>query len=489
MKFLLDTNIVIPVEPTSVDGFEANTETIATLIKLFQEGGHQYFVHPASVNELRRDPDIIRKDARIRLLGKYPTLTISMDIDPRVLTAYKDLENNTHNITDQILLSALVFDAVDYLVTDDLGIHKKANQLGLSSRVATSEEALSIIKALFPKAERERPALNKVFAYELDERDPIFQSFRTDYPEFDSWLRKCKREHRTVWTITSVNKRLRGICIVKNEKNCDYDIDFPTLKICSFKVDESSRGLRYGELLLKGIFDYVDGKPIKSIYIETFDKQAALINLFSNFGFQILKDTSRKGELVLHKSLIFSDDILKNIDPLEFNIKYGPHQAKCDGVGIFIIPIIPKYHRMLFPEFEEQIEIFSGQYSFGNGIRKAYLCRANIRTMQLGDIAVFYRSQDTQGITAYGVVEDLTISQAPDVIARAVGKRTVYTFDEIQELCSSEVLAISFRLCSIFDKPIEREELISNRVLKAPPQSIVSVREEGLEWIKQALAK
>ncbi|MEO1347295.1 MAG: GNAT family N-acetyltransferase [Cyanobacteria bacterium J06635_15] len=488
MKFLLDTNIIIPIEPVAIDGFEANTEVIASLIKSFQDGGHQYYVHRASINELKQDLNVKRRDARIKLLGKYPVLKISMDIESSVSAAYEGTETNSHNTIDQILLSALVFESVDYLVTDDLGIHKKAAKLGFSSRVATSEDTLAVIQALFPEVTREIPPLNSILAYELDEKDPIFQSFRTDYPMFDSWLAKCKREHRQAWTINLENKQLQGICIVKIEEFCDYNIVLPTLKICSFKVSEEGRGFRYGELFLKGIFDYADRNNLQSIYVETFEKQTALISLFLNFGFQILERCSQKGELILSKTLVFSSEFVQSMEPLEFNIRFGPRLVKTDGVGVFVIPIIPKYHRMLFPEFEEQLELFPGKYSFGNGIRKAYLCHANVRAIKPGDLIIFYRSQDVQGITSYGVVEELNISCIPDKIARAVGKRTVYTFDEIQAMCSSDVLAISFRLSSVLENPVGIRDLISNGVVTAAPQSIVSVRQEGSQWIKQRLA-
>lgn len=87
------------------------------------------------------------------------------------------------------------------------------------------------------------------------------------------------------------------------------------------------------------------------------------------------------------------------------------------------------------------------------------------------------------------MVEEITVSHVPEEIARAVGKRTVYSFDEIQRMCSSEVLAISFRFCSMLDVPIQLKELMSNNVLKAPPQSIVRVNQDGVEWLKQQLKK
>jgi rRNA maturation endonuclease Nob1 len=490
MKFLLDTNILIPAEPVSFDGFEASTEIVAALLRNFQDGGHQYYIRKESISEIKKDKDMQRKDARVKLLKKYPILEISQKISSDVSKAYEGKDSNSHDLIDQLMLSALSFDAVDYLVTDDIGIHKKARQINLESRVATSEDALSILSSLFPRQYRQIPALTKTVAYELDEKDPIFSSFRSDYPDFDNWLSKCKREHRTAWIIESESTGLQGVCIVKPEDNCEHQLSLPTLKICSFKVSEDSRGLRYGELLLKGVFDFVSLGKFNSIYLEVFEKQNILIDFLENFGFQKALDKSSKGEVVMVKELVAPKESWLEMEPLAFNIKFGPTLVKSDNTNLFIIPIQPRYHEMLFPEFECQRELFPGKYPFGNGIRKAYLCNSNIRQINPGDIIFFYRSHDVKGITAYGVVEETTISSTPLEIARAVGKRTVYSFEEIQNMCdNSSVLAISFRLSRIIDSAIRFKDLKLNKVVLKAPQSIMSVRHEGVAWLKSFTEK
>jgi len=152
-------------------------------------------------------------------------------------------------------------------------------------------------------------------------------------------------------------------------------------------------------------------------------------------------------------------------------------------VSAFIVPILPDYHRLLFPEAEPQRELFPGQYAFGNSIRKAYLCRSHIRKVEPGDLLFFYLSQTRQSLTCLGVVEQTLVSDDAASIARSVGKRTVYSYIQIAQMCRGPVLAILFRQSRIFRDPIQWEELVEHQVLKGPPQSIVTIPKEALTWL------
>ena len=66
MKFLIDTNIFIPLEPTAEADFEAGTSSAFAFVRRAQEAGHQVYVHPASREDIARD----RSDARRRPRGR-----------------------------------------------------------------------------------------------------------------------------------------------------------------------------------------------------------------------------------------------------------------------------------------------------------------------------------------------------------------------------------------------------------------------------------
>jgi L-amino acid N-acyltransferase YncA/rRNA-processing protein FCF1 len=488
MKFLLDTNIIIPAEPTGLENVEMDTPLVAELLRCLNEGRQQFFIHKASIKELSGDKNRQRWEIRKVLLEKYPVLPSPPSLTKRIQAAFTIETLNKHDQIDLILLSAVDADAVDYLVTSDAGLRKKASRLGLEARVATPDEAIAIIRLLFPVTPIPPPAVRSRYAHELDLEEPIFDSFRLDYPEFDEWFRKCKLQHRPVWTIETGTGEINGICIIKPDDDPEYEgMPMPSLKICSFKIAKNCRGYRFGELLLKAIFDYATQNKHSSIYITTFEKQTELLNLLENFGFSVLC-TSSRDELVLLKVLKFSDEDYKSLTPLAFNIKFGPNQVKFDGAHSYLVPIVPKYHKILFPEAEAQLELLPGQNPFGNSIRKAYLCHAKIRRIVSGDVVFFYRSKDYGGITTYGVVEDIITSSDPRKIAHSVGKRTVYAYPEIETLClGGEILAILFRLSYVNIEPIPLKVLLRQNIIKKAPQSIISLSSEATKWLKNQL--
>ena len=487
MKFLIDTNIFIPLEPVAHADLEAGTPAAIEFARLASETGNQLYVHPVTRVDIRRDVDDVRRKVREILFKKYPRLPNPPPISSSLEQVLGRTEPQTNEWVDNHLISALEVDAVDFLVTEDRSLRKKARRLGLEDRVATVAEALSILRDLYDIAPMPPPAVQAVKAHTLNEADPIFKSFREDYPGFDAWLTKCKREHRQTWVIEVEPPRLAAVSIVKREKSVDFGVAGKILKLCSFKVSEEHNGFRFGELLLKTAFDYASANRYEWIYVTVFDKYGNLIRLLEDFGFQDMGQRTNLGELILAKPMSFTEADRDSHTPLEFNIRYGPFATKIKGVPAFVVPIKPKYHRLLFPETEQQLELMPGRQPFGNSIRKAYLSNAAIRTIARGANLLFYRSEDIRSVTCLGVVEDTLVSNSAIEIARCVGKRTVYKFAEIEALCQKEVLAILFRQSRVLKEPIPLKELIANGVLSAAPQSILTVPEGATEWLQTRL--
>ena len=80
MKFLLDTNIFIPLEPSASGEVHPRSEIAARLLRLLVEGGHQYYVHPELKTDLSRDRDLERQRqrevVRAKVSGVGPTATL-----------------------------------------------------------------------------------------------------------------------------------------------------------------------------------------------------------------------------------------------------------------------------------------------------------------------------------------------------------------------------------------------------------------------------
>ena len=487
MKFLIDTNIFIPLELTSLDNLEAATPEVTRLAQLISKARHQLYVHPAMRTDIQKDTDEIRRKVREILLNKYLCLPNPPSISAKLESILGRAEPETNDWVDNHLLAALDADAVDYVISEDRHLHKKAVRLNLQNRVATVVEVISIVQDLFDVIPPPPPAVRAIVAHELEEADPIFDSFRRDYPYFNTWLIKCKREHRKAWVIED-RDRLAAVCIIKQEKSDLYDMGGKILKICSFKVSEDYNGLRFGELLLKTLFSYIYENKYDWIYITVFNKYANLIDLLEDFGFQEVNFSINLGEIVLTKPLSYTEVEYNSMDPLKFHIRYGPPAVKLTNVQTFVIPIQPQYSQLLFPEEEKQLSLTPGTHPFGNSLRKAYLSNAAIRKITPGANLLFYRSQDKHSIIALGVAEDTLVSTQPVEIARYVGKRTVYRFNEIEELCQrGETLAILFRQSRILRSPITLNELTKNNVLSAAPQSVLNVPEEAAKWLQTRL--
>ncbi|MGR3292652.1 MAG: GNAT family N-acetyltransferase [Candidatus Scalindua sp.] len=491
MKFLIDTNVFIPLEIISLDDLEENTPLAIELVKLASKTKQQLYLHPIQKEDIKNDKDDKRRKIRGIIFNKYLSFTDPPVVSPVLEKELGVVSLHSNDWVDHNLIAALYNDAVDYLITEDQKIIKKVELLGLKHRVVSIAEALTIIKDLLDINPAPPPAVQMIEAYNINESDPIWNSLRKDYPGFDKWLKeKCKREHRPTWIIPMTESKGYGaVCIIKLEDHVDFNINGKILKICCFKVSENCNGFRFGELLLKAVLSYAYENNYHWLYTETFDKNTRLINLFQDFGFHKIDSRTPRGEIRLLKTFIIKEADKNTLDPLSFNKKYGPFVVKEEDVFSYVVPIRPKYHCILFPDRESQLVFFPGNHPFGNSIRKAYLCNSKIRSINPGSNLLFYRTEDIKGITVLGIVEDTLVSKSPDQVARFVGKRTVYKYLEIAEMCSSEVLAILFRQVILLPKAISLDTMIESNILSAHPQQITKASEGVNQWIQKIIKR
>jgi L-amino acid N-acyltransferase YncA len=489
MNILIDTNIVIPLEPTSPADVEEKTGAAADLVALCG-AQHRLMVHASSLDELTADPDENRRAMREVLTRKYNRLESPPGIPAEFAARIGRSQRGTNDWVDDTLLAAVSGHAVAFLVTEDGGIHSKAAKLGLSDRVLSVEDALTFLRNLEGGAARMPPFVERVLSYQLDEADPIFDSIREDYgAPFDPWFAKCKEEHRPSVVIME-DGALAGLCILKDAGD-ELGLGARTLKICTFKVAPERQGRLFGELLLKSVFQETAAKGYKFAFVTVLPKYEALIALLQDFGFAERRRFV-DGELEMLKTMSFTEEDKVELDRLEFHVRFGPPAIAFADQHIFVVPIVPRYHRLLFPDAEAeqaQLPLLPDEpRPFGNALRKAYLCRSGIRRIEPGDCLLFYRSHEEKGVSCVGVVEDTMVSAEAAEIAAFVGQRTVYTLKQIEAMCSEgEVLAIRFRQDRLLTRPMTERELVSKRVMKRAPQSIASVAPEVTEWLAARL--
>jgi len=479
MRILIDTNIFIYREDPAV-----LPEHLQKLLRITRENKHIIIVHPASVKDIENDPDVKRREIMISKLKSYPPL----ESPPVPDKAFLHLIGNSsiNEEPDNTILYAVYKNAVDILITEDRGILRKALKVGIEDRVMDTGSAVAYFESLH-KSTFSHVMLKEEYVYNTDVNDPIFDSLKEEYPEFDEWFTKISREGRKCWVYSEEGK-IKAILIYKEEdESVDATPPLPKrrrFKIATLKVDLT--GYKIGELLLKLAFKYCIDHNIDETYLTHFtEKEDYLVDLILEFGF-ISCGKNKRGETVYLKKLYPEE---YTIDPVKMSRKFYPSFKDGTNIRKFVVPIIPKFHDRLFQDYQKRqmrITEYIGFNPQGNTIKKAYLTHSRIRRIRPGDIVLFYRSKDQQRITSLGVVEEVHVSLTDEnEILRIVGKRSVFTYDEIQEMVKAPVTVIIFRHHFYFQNPLHLNELIKDNILGSAPQSITEISHKKYDYIKK----
>lgn len=349
-------------------------------------------------------------------------------------------------------------------------------------QVYTLEQCLDTFNNLYSDRQDLPLIIEDLPLYKMNLTDPIFDSLRLDYPRFDNWFKTKSREGRKAWVVKDYNN-IQGICIYKEESGLEEKLcDGKVLKLCTFKVDDNSRGARIGELLLKTAFHFCNNNDFHGTYLTTFPEKEFLIDFCYDFGFKI------KGPKIeldgTHKEIIMFKDFKPICDgvlnPFQFSVDYYPNYE--GKVSKYILPIRPIYHKLLFPDIEEKLNpsLWSFRTPAGNAIKKAYISRANINSLKRGELLVFYRSQDLQLVTSIGIVEKVYRADNPEQIISLVGKRTVYSASEINKRYKDGGLVILFREI----KHLKHFKTWTQLGLKGAPQQIQNLPDEAFNQLE-----
>lgn len=473
MRILLDTNIFIPLEDSSLE----IDEKLAELNRLVS-GKHQLLIHPATLLDINRDKNPERKRIIQTRLAKYQELELPPDLDSEIEESLFGIPKKENDSVDNLILFALHRNCTHWLVTEDSGIHKKARRIGEEERVLTVDQAIRSLSEDDNEELNLYPHIQDVPCHTLNLSDPFFDSLRDGYDGFDFWFKnQCAKTGRHAW-VWFENDNIQAICIYKSEANPivnsnSQGLNGKALKLCTLKVVKL--GYKIGELLLKQAFNHAIENNYDYVYLTVEpDKHKLLEELLQDYGFYQYGIDAKGRDSVYVKD--FPDAPPKTDDsPLEYAIKYYPY-IKIDNSAVYLVPIQPQYHKILFPELERQPDLFSSEsMSAGNAIKQAYLCKSPVKSINPGDILFFYRTNDDMAITTYGVVDQFHIEQDSEKIFQWVSKRTVYTIDEIREMSGSDVKVILFRFIRHLKEPLHYRRLKEKGIVKGPIQSIIKL--------------
>jgi predicted nucleic acid-binding protein len=496
MRILIDTNIFIYRENHAVI-----PDSLQKLISSLNKKNVKILIHPESIADLKRDQDETRMSISLSKLKTY--IILESPPDYKKDSTFLNIVGIPSKINDEIdnaIIYSLYRNAVSFLVTEDKGLHKKAIALGIKDRTLSIDEANEIY------GEKEKnitylPALKNDSMHSLDINDSFFDSLKTGYGDasFKKWFKEKSEDGRKCFVHHKPDGSIGALLVYKDENEpLNSNPVFPKgrrLKLCTFKVVYV--GNKIGELFLKLAVNFCIENDIDEMYltyIKKGDNYDYLIELIDEYGFKNVGRLNETDEIIFLKRLVpeFSEE--SSLNPIDISKKFYPSFYDGHIINKFIVPIQPIWHNKLFTEYKSNsirfrqptLLEFSGEFVVeGNTIKKAYLSNSRISTISPGDLVLFYRSKDEKKITTIGVVEEVH-SSLTDVeeIIRLVGKRTVYSFDDVSSMSKKPTTVILFTWHCHLTNPLSLDDLISEKVLKGAPQSIMRISHEKYLIIK-----
>tara|TARA_R110002049_G_C9163614_1_gene561189 strand:+ start:1152 stop:2699 length:1548 start_codon:yes stop_codon:yes gene_type:complete len=490
-SYLIDTNILIGLEDNhTVEAAYSRFHALASTHKV------DIYVHEAARDDFARDKKVKRREISLSKFDKYRLLKKQRGLARADLEANFGILKKANDVVDATLLHTLEKGAADFLVTQDKGLHQRAQNRSpdLARRVLFINDATELLIQTYEPKEVPIRHVGEVKAHEIDAEDNFFDSLRDGYPEFDDWWReKCIKQHRSCWVVYD-NEQLAGLIVRKNEDAVDTDAVTKAskiLKICTFKVGPENRGVKLGELLLKQVLWYAQSNKYDLAYLTTYEDQVALMELLEYYGFRNAGENSN-GEYIYERD--FSCNALKHqanetdFDQARKNYPRFVFDTNTRGFGI---PIKEDYHDTLYPDLwrPRQADLFSGASRAegitrpGNTIRKVYLCQAQSNLGPPGSLLFFYKgvSKDppSQAITALGLLESITLAGTKRELMHLTGGRSVYSEVELEKWEQKvkekgrPVKVINYLLVSYIEPAVSIDELKTMGVIAGHPQQSI----------------
>lgn len=483
MRFLLDTNVLIPLEDSQLP----LAPSLTSFVHLAHLHGHVLLYHPASEDDIREDRNVERRNQTLHRLERYERL------DARPVCPWNAEGMRVNDSRDNEILYALFLNAANALVTEDRGIHDKAKARGIANRVYTIQTANDQLQRLHRRVIVALPNVDEVPLYSLTPQLGLafFDSLRDGYPEFDDWFARKAQAGVRAWISNDETGQVGAICIYDRQtrERITDDLVLPgvALKLSTFKVGETHRGRKIGELFLKSAFRYATEHRLEHIFVHgDMDKHHFLFELLTDFGFERVGShpgsNGRDAVYLKHHPAIAPAPVPPY---LEYHRRYFPHFCSGSDVAKYVVPIRPEFHRILFPDYQSladmQADMFPVENYAGNAIKMAYLSHAQTSSIEPGSVLLFYRSGDDQALTSIGIVETYEQLSDADAIISRVKRRTVYTLSDIQMMAAKPTRVLLFRFVRHLARPIPCAELIQHGVLKGRPQSLTSISNDAFQ--------
>jgi len=492
-KILIDTNIIINLE----DNREVQAN-YSNFHRLCSDNKIQLLIHASSFDDIKNDKDEERRKISLSKLSKYSKVKKTPRTQEQKEQRFGKIKGPNDEVDTDLLVSLSV-NVADWLISEDRDLISRVENSDLATRVFTVAQALELFETSYGTV----PVLYKnVLERTCDEYhhdDKFFDSLKLDYGAegFSKWYEeKCMREQRNCWVIEH-NDHIAGMIIYKEEADAEElkELSIPgskVLKICLFKTSETIRGEKYGEQLLKTAMDYAYRNGFESTFLTVLPHHRELTGLIEKFGFTTGK---KKGQEKSYYKYSVPPEDNSVINSFDFHRTYWPC-IMAQEVSKYVVPITPVFHARLFPDahekLEDQIELDLNPVSqiTGNTIRKVYICNAALKEMAPGSIVCFYRTED-QLLTSIGVLEEYISTRDPKQLREFVGRRSVYSNDELKNKINGKntAKAMNFYFATDLENPVDLHILLNAGILKGSPQSISIIPNQAFNVLLESISQ
>ncbi len=433
-RYLFDTNTIIEKESFN----NASSEVAMCYLAIDKLNG-QKFIHEKTISEIEKHKGENTKINMLTKLKAYQHLiSCSKSVSDFESVCSKFALDENSQIDNEILLQ--VYNGnVDFLITSDKKIIKKAKLLYLNDCVLSPNDLLKRVDEENPKlVNYDVLSIELVDIGTLDINDNFFNSLRDDYGviEFNNWLRKKSNKQAYVF---KNNEGLQGFLYLKIEdENEDYTNFKPIfkpakrLKIGTFKIVQS--GMRLGERFLKIIFDNAIKSKVDEIYVTMFEEKRPevmrLRALLEEWGFVETAINIKNGEVVLVKKLNVYD---KSKSP-----KFNYPSINTD-VRYMMLPIASEYHTKLFPDLHLKNETLcvDDEGACGYAIEKIYVCGWKKIEAYPGDIVCIYRMGEyyktyTSVITGTAILNEVIYPKDEAEYIKICKNKSVFSEEQLR---------------------------------------------------------
>ena len=489
-KVLLDTNIIIHRETKH----PAERE-IGRLYWWMDKLHYEKCISEVTRTEILKMQDAQNRDGFLIKMAGYTYLQTTAPLRNEVKAISDNFDKTDNDRRDTALLNELFSGRVDLLITEDRGIHRKAEKLTIEDEVFTIDQFLEKVTSENPDLlDYKVPILEKDYFGNINLQDEFFDSFKEDYKGYEKWFNGKAND---IAYVARSSGKVAAFLYIKSEGESEpYPDIVPVfqpkrrLKIGAMKVQLS--GFKLGERLLKVVFDNALLFNVQEIYVTIFpkrDDQLRLIKLLEDYGFYkhgIKRSPSGDEEVYVRD---FSGNV--SLSTPKSTYPFMSQKARK-----FIVSIYPGYHTNLFPDSILRTESpmdFVEQEPFRNAISKVYVSGSLNRDLKTGDIIVFYRTGGyyKSVVTTIGIVEDIhSPVKNEDELVSLCRKRSVFSEKELREMWRAtpynRPFVVNFLYAYSFPRRINLKGLIDLGIIKdvnSAPRGFEQMLNESFEKI------